>query len=115
MVVARNDKPQIKIPTKPLPVPPKHCIPPQQESSFDKKDANKDGKLNADEFNEGRGLLEQALDPDKFDRYDANNDGYVSKFENAVGQMNDARRKSKLEFEPKLKLEPKQPQPDQQA
>ena len=97
MVMARPDpKPFPNLPPKPLPQPPggpdaPHCPPPPPKpGSFEAKDANGDGKLNADEFNEGRGLIDKLKDPDKFDRYDGDNDGYVTKDENAIGQLKDA-------------------------
>ena len=100
MVMARPDpKPFPNLPPKPLPQPlpgpvgpeAPHCPPPPPKpGSFEAKDANHDGKLNADEFNEGRGLIDKLKDPDKFDRYDADNDGYVTAKENFSGQLHDA-------------------------
>lgn len=125
MVMAKtNPTPSVILPPRPLPVPPPvdhfptpepgGCKPPMPDA-FDAKDGNHDGKLNADEFNEGRGVIEKIADPDKFDRYDSNNDGYVTKTENAIGQFRDAVgsfKKSKHElpggkkFEPGAELKP---------
>lgn len=101
MVMAKNDslKPPM-LPPRPLPtlppvLPDPHspgCHTPIKPppSEFDVKDKNDDGKLNADEFNEGRGLIDKLTDPKKFDRYDADNDGYVTKKENFSGELRDA-------------------------
>lgn len=132
MVMAKTDpvKPP-KLPPRPLPQPPEHqgpdCVHPPikpKPPSFEDKDANHDGKLNADEFNEGRGIVDKVLDPDKFDRYDADNDGYVTQKENFSGQLKDAFgdfKKSKVglpDFKPAPKPEapaapaPGGPQPE---
>ena len=103
MVMAKTDvKTPPKMPPRPLPQPPvldDKCPPGHhhhpgpinpKEPSFDAKDKNDDGKLNADEFNDGRGVIDKLTDPDKFDRYDADNDGYVTKQENFSGQIRDS-------------------------
>lgn len=108
MVMAKPDpKPFPSLPPKPLPQPlpgpfepgTPHCPTPPKPGSFEAKDQNGDGKLNADEFNEGRSLIDKLKDPDKFDRYDADNDGYVTQKENFAGQLRDAfadHKKSKV-------------------
>jgi hypothetical protein len=80
---------------------PDHCHPfphPPQPFDFDKiidaakvekADANKDDKLNADEFKQTQSGLEQFTDRDKFDRYDSDNDGYVTKDEFHKGAEGD--------------------------
>ena len=102
MVMAKTDITKPTLPPRPLPAPlpgapdAHHCIPPKPPSEFDQKDANGDGKLNADEFAKGENRWDKLTDPDKFDRYDADNDGYVTKEENFKGQIGDALRKSGL-------------------
>lgn len=122
MVMAKIDpKNPPKLPPRPLPTPPggddkpgglhphphPHPLPPipihpkPKDKTFDEKDANHDGKLNADEFNDGRGLIDKIKDPKKFDRYDTDNDGYVTKKENAIGHLRDAfkdLKKSKVDL-----------------
>lgn len=91
MVMARTDNKTVPpFKPKPLPKPPEQKPPMERKDDFAKKDANGDDKLNADEFNQDRGLLDKLTDPKKFDRYDADNDGYVTRGENTLGQVKDA-------------------------
>jgi Ca2+-binding EF-hand superfamily protein len=55
------------------------CAP--KQSTFDRIDANKDGKLNQEEFQKGIKGAYKNWSSEEFDRYDTNNDGYLDRKE----------------------------------